>query len=277
MHRRLAKELPQLRAKTLLNDGLAVEAGSEVEAPAAAASTRPPPARSRSRPTASAADGTRFVALLAGPKGSPYEGGVFRLQVEVPLAYPMEPPKIKFETRLFHPNVGRGHTPGAICLDILRKEAWSPALNLERTLLSIASLLADPNPASPMDGEAAKLYENDRAAYDRRVKDWVRQYAQSVDQVSAWAGDFGKSDDADSGGAGTGAGAESATAASMGTGAGASLAAPPPAPTRATAAVAAASAAGADDGQIPSWARPVVIDLDDSDEDPPPMAKRARG
>mmetsp|Transcript_77481 Transcript_77481/g.171565 ORF Transcript_77481/g.171565 Transcript_77481/m.171565 type:complete len:268 (-) Transcript_77481:76-879(-) len=189
MHRRLQKELPMLRKKTLLNDGLAIEEGDEAAAPAA-------PSAHRSSGSAGSPANVSFVALLAGPRDSPYEGGVFRLEVSVPRDYPMTPPKISFQTRIFHPNVGRGHTPGAICLDILRKEAWSPALTLERTLLSIASLLADPNPASPMDGEAASLYQNNRPAYDRRVQDWVRKYAQGSGgaDTGAWEGDFGKAD-----------------------------------------------------------------------------------
>merc|ERR1712182_108776 len=105
---------------------------------------------------------------------------------------------MKFESKIFHPNVGRGHTPGAICIDILRKEAWSPALTIERTLLSIASLLADPNPNSPMDSEAAKLYEHNRPAYDKRVREWVSLYAtpkdgsSASDSCGAWVGSLGK-------------------------------------------------------------------------------------
>merc|ERR1719464_2232035 len=131
MHKRLMKELPKLQEMTLLRDGVALE-GDPGDLPTGQGQVKAPD--------------VSFIALLAGPRDSPYEGGVFRLAVAVPPQYPLEPPRIRFETRIFHPNVGRGHTPGAICLDILRKEAWSPALTLERTLLSIASLLADPNP-----------------------------------------------------------------------------------------------------------------------------------
>merc|ERR1719203_948859 len=194
MSLRLAKELPRLCTKTLAHDGLAVEDAEQV-------SSIPQPASCQAgRRGGGATPGVAraFVVLLAGPRGSPFEGGVFRLQVEVPSAYPMEPPSIRFRTKLFHPNVGHGYTPGAICLDILRKEAWSPALTLEHTLLSIASLLADPNPASPMDSEAAKLYEGDRAAYNKRVRELVRKHAQPAGdgQEAAWAGSLGKGDDA---------------------------------------------------------------------------------
>eukprot|EP00971_Amphidinium_carterae_P069205 1369454-Amphidinium_carterae.1 len=110
----------------------------------------------------------------------------------------MEPPKVSFQTKVFHPNIGSGHTPGAICLDILRREAWSPALTLERVLISIASLLADPNPNSPMNTDAANLYMTDRSAYDKKVRDMVSKFAANKGEKSlasstggSWLGDFG--------------------------------------------------------------------------------------
>merc|ERR1719329_5870 len=186
MHRRLTKELPQLAKKTLLDDGLAIEEGTDLTALCAGLAERSPntankaggKAGGKSSAKKGTSDSTSFKVLLAGPKGSPYEGGVFELDVSVPPQYPLEPPKIKFASRIYHPNVGRGHTPGAICLDILRKEAWSPALTIERTLISIASLLADPNPNSPMDSEAAQLYTSNRKQYDERVREWVTKYAR---------------------------------------------------------------------------------------------------
>lgn len=270
MYRRLAKELPALRSKTLQQDGLAMEDGSEEQSFGSRAGP----------PGGSPQSGTRFVALLAGPRGSPYEGGVFRLQVEVPPGYPMEPPKMKFNTRIFHPNVGRGHTPGAICLDILRKEAWSPALTLERMLLSIASLLADPNPASPMDGEAAKLYTTNRPAYDRRVQEWVRQHAMPSSgavnsETPAWEGCMGKAheeeeedDEAQARSAMAESGVDQSLPAPSPVAALPAATVPAPSPKRqrlqrSPSPVAAGSPA--DDG-LPEWARPVVIDLDLDDD-----------
>lgn len=173
MHKRLTKELPQLGKKTLASDGIALDDDNVVN-------------------TLS----SKFVVLLAGPRDCPFEGGVFRLQVDVPAKYPMEPPSIRFVTKMFHPNVGSGHTPGAICLDILRKEAWSPILTLDRVLLSIASLLADPNPRSPMNSEAAKLYDNNRPAYNKRVQEFVKLHAKPTGtSAGAWTGDLGTADD----------------------------------------------------------------------------------
>eukprot|EP00931_Biecheleriopsis_adriatica_P108872 TRINITY_DN83144_c0_g1_i1.p1 TRINITY_DN83144_c0_g1~~TRINITY_DN83144_c0_g1_i1.p1 ORF type:complete len:274 (-),score=53.15 TRINITY_DN83144_c0_g1_i1:24-779(-) len=248
MHRRLAKELPTLRAKTLQKDGLTVE---EAES--------------------SGSEGSNFVALLAGPRDSPFEGGVFRLEVSVSPRYPLEPPKIRFQTRMFHPNVGSGHTPGAICLDILRKEAWSPALSLERVLISIASLLADPNPLSPMDDEAARLYQYDRPAYDKRVKEFVRRHAQpssSGSQCGAWQGDMGKKD-------ALSAAAAAADATSPAAATSAPEVASPAAANEANSPEAAKESAEQTAGpSFPSFYDPVVIDLSDDEDEP--AAKRLR-
>ena len=87
---------------------------------------------------------------------------VFKLSLTCPKEYPMKPPKVKFISKIWHPNVGGN---GDICLDVLQN-MWSPALNLEQLILSIASLLTDPNPDSPMNGEAASLFKKSRDQYD---------------------------------------------------------------------------------------------------------------
>merc|ERR1712072_1117932 len=87
-----------------------------------------------------------WQATIMGPPDSPFAGGVFFLNVHFPTDYPFKPPKVSFNTRLYHPNV---NSNGAICLDIL-KDQWSPALTISKVLLSICSLLTDPNPDDPL-------------------------------------------------------------------------------------------------------------------------------
>jgi len=94
-----------------------------------------------------------WTATIMGPEDSPYSGGVFFLNIHFPADYPFKPPKINFTTKVYHPNINRN---GSICLDIL-KEQWSPALTISRVLLSISSLLTDPNPDDPLDPEIALL------------------------------------------------------------------------------------------------------------------------
>jgi ubiquitin-protein ligase len=102
---------------------------------------------------------------IVGPEGTPYAGRKYSLLVQFTENYPFEAPKILFTTPVFHPNVG---SEGTICLDLL-KDKWSPALAMSKVLLSILSLLSDPNPASPLNAYAATLYTSDRAKYDEIV------------------------------------------------------------------------------------------------------------
>jgi ubiquitin-conjugating enzyme E2 D len=69
-------------------------------------------------------------ASIIGPSDSPYDGGLFSLQISIPSDYPFEPPKVQFVTKIFHPNV---KPDGSICLDIL-KDQWSPALTITKVL-----------------------------------------------------------------------------------------------------------------------------------------------
>ena len=114
-----------------------------------------------------------WTATILGPTECPYEGGIFRLDVRFPTDYPFKPPKIQFLTKVFHPNINGS---GGICLDIL-KDQWSPALSIEKVLLSICSLLTDPNPRDPLVPEIARLYETNREEFDRTAKEWTRMYA----------------------------------------------------------------------------------------------------
>jgi ubiquitin-conjugating enzyme E2 D/E len=108
-----------------------------------------------------------------GPTDSPYVGGVFNLEIHFPADYPFKPPKVVFQTKIYHPNISKS---GAICLDIL-KDNWSPALTISKTLLSICSLLTDPNPKDPLVPEIADLYMNDRATYTAKAREWTLKYA----------------------------------------------------------------------------------------------------
>ena len=114
-----------------------------------------------------------WEATLMGPSESPYEGGVFFLSIRFPADYPFKPPKVKFITRIYHPNINAN---GGICLDIL-KDQWSPALTISKVLLSICSLLTDPNPDDPLVPEIARLYKTKRKQYEKTATEWTRKYA----------------------------------------------------------------------------------------------------
>merc|ERR1712232_1318307 len=104
---------------------------------------------------------------------SPYTGGIYFLNIHFPNDYPFKPPKLTFTTRIYHPNI---NSNGAICLDIL-KEQWSPALTISKVLLSLSSLLTDPNPDDPLVPNIAHEYKTDRAKYEASAREWTRKYA----------------------------------------------------------------------------------------------------
>ncbi|KFX98507.1 hypothetical protein O988_04301, partial [Pseudogymnoascus sp. VKM F-3808] len=106
-----------------------------------------------------------WQATIMGPSDSPYSGGVFFLAIHFPTDYPFKPPKVNFTTRIYHPNI---NSNGSICLDILRDQ-WSPALTISKVLLSICSMLTDPNPDDPLVPEIAHVYKTDRARSEQVV------------------------------------------------------------------------------------------------------------
>ncbi len=110
-------------------------------------------------------------AVILGPSLTIWDGSVHRLKVSFTEEYPNKPPTVVFVSRVFHPNV---YDNGSICLDILQK-AWSPIYDISAILTSIQSLLPDPNPDSPANAEAAKLFTDDRGEYNRRVAEIVEQ------------------------------------------------------------------------------------------------------
>eukprot|EP00931_Biecheleriopsis_adriatica_P055773 TRINITY_DN33043_c0_g1_i1.p1 TRINITY_DN33043_c0_g1~~TRINITY_DN33043_c0_g1_i1.p1 ORF type:complete len:216 (+),score=32.01 TRINITY_DN33043_c0_g1_i1:44-691(+) len=126
----------------------------------------------------------RWTAQILGPEGSVYEGGSFEVDMQIPARYPMEPPKLKFRTPIFHPNVSNS---GDICLDVL-KNHWSPALTLQKVLLSLSSLLTDPNFGDPLNGTASQLFRKNRAGYDAKCREMTRQHAMNVTGAEAGKG-----------------------------------------------------------------------------------------
>ena len=100
---------------------------------------------------------THWTAVIIGPSDTPYSDGKFLVDILFSSEYPFTPPKVTFRTPIFHPNIS---TSGAICLDILkaRSGTWSPLMTVPMLLLSVQSLLADPNPDDPLNLVASELY-----------------------------------------------------------------------------------------------------------------------
>lgn len=105
-------------------------------------------------------------ATIFGPDETPWEGGIFSLRITFGEQYPEKPPRVRFTSEMFHPNV---YSDGTLCMDIIQDQ-WSPCHNVCTLLTSIQSLLTDPNCASPANPEAAQVYQNHRPDYNRRVR-----------------------------------------------------------------------------------------------------------
>jgi len=132
---------------------------------------RDPPAQCSAGPVGD--DMFHWQATIMGPPDSPYQGGVFFLTIHFPTDYPFKPPKVAFTTRIYHPNI---NSNGSICLDVLKSQ-WSPALTISKLLLSVCSLLCDPNPDDPLVPEIAKIFKTDRPRYNQLAKEWTNKYA----------------------------------------------------------------------------------------------------
>ncbi|OIW25901.1 hypothetical protein CONLIGDRAFT_512084 [Coniochaeta ligniaria NRRL 30616] len=115
------------------------------------------------------ADGNLLAwnATIEGPADTPYADLTFKLSFEFPSNYPYAPPTVLYKTPIYHPNVDFS---GRICLDIL-KDKWTPAYNIQSVLLSLQSLLGEPNNASPLNGEAAELWDKDPTLFKTKVMD----------------------------------------------------------------------------------------------------------
>ena len=140
---RLSRELSKLQSESDKIDGITIETPSDLMV---------------------------WNAKISGPPETPFEKGVFDIILRFDTDYPVKPPSVKFLTPMFHPNIYRD---GKICVDILQSSEWTPAQNIRTILLSIISLLMDPNPASPANREAAELYNKDQNAYGVKVREFI--------------------------------------------------------------------------------------------------------
>jgi len=125
-----------------------------------------------------------WEALISGPPGTPFEGGIFPAVLKFPRDYPLNPPKMIFTCEMWHPNI---YANGEVCISILHapgedpnhyessSERWSPVQSVEKILISVISMLAEPNDESGANIEAAKMWRTDRELYNRRVEEIVRK------------------------------------------------------------------------------------------------------
>ncbi|URD85388.1 FAR1 DNA-binding domain, partial [Musa troglodytarum] len=121
-----------------------------------------------------------FFVDFHGPNESLYQGGVWRVRVELPDAYPYKSPSIGFINKIYHPNVDE--MSGSVCLDVIN-QTWSPMFDLVNVFeVFLPQLLLYPNPSDPLNGDAAALMMRDRPAYEQKVKEYCQKYAKPGDE-----------------------------------------------------------------------------------------------
>jgi len=122
--------------------------------------------------------------LIMGPDSTPYEGGFFKASLVFPSDFPNMPPTMRFVSTMWHPNV---YEDGKVCISILHppgedamnaqesaEERWRPILGVEQIIVSVISMLSDPNDESPANLDAAVMWRNDRKAFRKKVRQVVR-------------------------------------------------------------------------------------------------------
>ncbi|GME23123.1 Ubiquitin conjugating enzyme [Neofusicoccum parvum] len=146
-------------------------------------------------------DLTQLDIFLAGPEGTPYSAGLYKLHLEIPTTYPAAPPTAHFRTRIWHPNVEEA--TGAVCVDTLKRD-WQASLTLRDVLVTISCLLIQPNPASALNAEAGALLQEDWDAFCRRARLMTgihaqvpRELRQSVEEARARGEEKGAENDAE--------------------------------------------------------------------------------
>ncbi|XP_064635252.1 ubiquitin-conjugating enzyme E2 T-like [Lineus longissimus] len=124
---------------------------------------------------------TELEANIIGGEGTPYEGGIFKLEVNISDRYPFEPPKVKFVTPIYHPNIDNG---GRICLDSLKmppKGAWKPSLNISTILTQIQQLMAEPNPDDPLMADISNEFCYNKPLFLKTAAEWTKKHASQKD------------------------------------------------------------------------------------------------
>ncbi|KAL2043928.1 hypothetical protein N7G274_003448 [Stereocaulon virgatum] len=125
----------------------------------------------------SEADMHQWQILIDGPKGSPYEGGVFTLQLSLPTEYPFKPPTLSFKTKIYHPNV-TNDDKGSMCLGMLRADEWKPSSKIDAVLGFARRLLSEPQPDDAVEGGIAREFKENKKEFIKNAKAWTKQYAK---------------------------------------------------------------------------------------------------
>ncbi|XP_065197437.1 ubiquitin-conjugating enzyme E2 G1-like [Sycon ciliatum] len=132
----------------------------------------------------------KWEVMIIGPPDTLYEGGFFKAHLSFPKEYPQRPPKMNFQSDIWHPNVDQKN--GEVCISILHEpgedrygyesasERWLPIHTVETIVMSVIAMLSDPNCDSPANVDAAKEYRENFDSFKRRVQRCVRKTQEEM-------------------------------------------------------------------------------------------------
>eukprot|EP01084_Bolivina_argentea_P284643 487910_1 len=117
----------------------------------------------------------QWIAKIKGPKGSPYEGGKFKVKIEFKDDYPMKPPELIFETKIYHPSVQSAD--GKVCPEVIGHD-WAPTLNVLYILETVIGIMANPSADHPLEPEIAEMLVKEKKKFDKTAKQWTKKHAK---------------------------------------------------------------------------------------------------
>lgn len=118
-------------------------------------------------------DLSSLLVSLSPPEGTPYEEGIFFIDMDIPVDYPSKPPSIKFTTKIYHPNISE---EGGIYFEMIGSE-WKPTFTIKTVIEYIYHLLEHPSPYLYVDEKTSYQYENYREEFNKKAREWVQLYA----------------------------------------------------------------------------------------------------
>lgn len=115
-----------------------------------------------------------WIVIMQGADGTPYQGGIFKLQFKFPDNYPFKSPEVKFLTCVYHPNIKLD--TGEICQDVFASH-WAPTQKVQDILEKIVSMLKDPATSTPLESEICNEYINNRTQFNKNAREYTLKYA----------------------------------------------------------------------------------------------------
>jgi len=134
-----------------------------------------------------------LAIAFKGPKGTKYQGGLFKLEIKYPMQYPMQPPFVRLHTPIWHPNFwpkpSEYKGQRNICLGLVdptligKKGGWSPSKTIISVIQSIIAMLNIKgkfiNPTDVFNKKAALEMINQPKEFEKKVKYLVKKYANT--------------------------------------------------------------------------------------------------